>query len=452
MGSITFDFLAESILFDDEEIESQFLSLKDSDLEKVLDDYRQHCLKNIEDLTKEITENNSSLKVLSSIEKMPYNLLKQSALYFDQFIIYDPLFKFTHTENEASKVVTQYLGFQKNKIDRTELAKSAKLLKSITPMIAADFVKILPISYNFEPPKETPINLPIDYYADILPKDIMLYFRERAVVKSMRQLKGGWEIIDKRDLTPGLFITFKELDNDHGSIYHYFIPKFIKTEDPNRIKTSMSLAPYPMDKDVWEVWAFQSINSAAKAVFDKIYIENLFASSLKATYLTDNHFTANLLTKNLSAKETVETSTATQFINLELPFLDRVDIDKLMTIRIFEADIFTNFRIELERHFRELRTITDIEEIKLRQENILHELGDVQVQKINRKLDSLKRKGFVDAILLVGGLMGTVQTAGWSLLASALATVSGYKSYKEYKDNLTENPSYLLWKVLSKKS
>ena len=135
---------------------------------------------------------------------------------------------------------------------------------------------------------------------------------------------------------------------------------------------------------------------------------------------------------------------------LELPFLDKVDIGKLMTIRTFEADMFTSFRMELERQFRELRTVSDPKEIKLRQENILHELGDVQVKKISQKLDSLRRKSFTDAVLLIGGLVGTVQTAGWSLLASALATVSGYKSYREYKDNLSENPSYLLWKVLEK--
>lgn len=450
MGSITYNFLANSILFDDREIESQYSSLKDNELEKILNDYREHCLTNIADLTKEVTENKSSLKVLSSIEKMPYGTLKQSALYFDQFVIYDPLFKFTHTESEASKVVTEYLGFQKNGIDRKELAKTAKLLKAITPMIAADYVKILPLSYNFEPPKETPINLPVNYYADILPKEILQYFSERAVVKSMKQIDGGWQILDDNDLTPGLFITFEDLDNHHGSVYHYFYQEFIKTADPNKFKTVMTLAPYPLDKAVWDAWAFQSTNSAAKAVFDKIYIENLIASSLKTTYLTDNTFTANLLTRNLSAKETVETSSASQFMNLELPFLDKVDIDKLMTIRTFEADLFTNFRMELERQFRELRTITDPKEIKLRQENILHELGEVQVQKISQKLDSLKRKGFADAILLVGGLAGTVQTAGWSLLASAIATVSGYKTYQEYKDNLTENPSYLLWKVLKK--
>ena len=176
MGSITYDFLANSILFNDDEIENEFSSLNDNQLEKLLNDYREHCLTNNNDLINEVKSNNSTLKVLSSIEEIPYDTLLQSSLYFDQYVIYDPLFRFTHTESETSKVISEYLRFESNGINRKDLAKTVKLLKKITPMVAADYVKILPISYNFEPPKDTPINFPINYYADLLPEDIMQYF------------------------------------------------------------------------------------------------------------------------------------------------------------------------------------------------------------------------------------------------------------------------------------
>jgi len=450
MGSITYEFLADSILFDDGEIDNSYSSLTDNQLENILFDYRQHCLSNIAELTKEITENKSSLKVLSSIEKMPYETLKQGALYFDQFVIYDPLFQKSAPRGQVSDAMSEYLGYQQNRINRKGIADAAKLLKAITPMIVADFVKILPLSKPFEPPKEIPINLPINYYADDLPKELMDYCRERAIVKSMRQVKEGWQIIDEQDLTPAIFVDFQELNNHKGFIYNFVHQEFVKSEEPNQFLTNIKLADYPMDKRTWDIWVYQSINGSAKTVVDKIYLENLIANEFNATYLTDNLFTANLLTINLLAKETVETASATQFMNIELPFLDKVDIDKLMAIRTHEADVFTNFRTELERQFRELRTISDPYEIKLRQENIIHELANVQVKKINQKFDNLKRKGLVDAVLLIGGLAGTVQTAGWSLLASALAAFSGYKSYQDYKENLTDNPSYLLWKVLKK--
>jgi hypothetical protein len=450
MGTVLYDFLADSILFNEDEINSLYSSLNDSQIETVLQNYRQHCLNNIEDLTKEVTENRSSLKVLSSIEKMPYEMLKQSALYFDQFIIYDPLFQLTNYPSEATNVMSQYLGYRQDKLDRKKLATTAKLLKSITPMIAADFVKMMPLSKAFEPPKEIPITIPINYYADDLPKEIMDYCKERAIVKSMKKVDKGWQILDKQDFTPGIHITFDGLDKSHGFIYNYLLQEFKKTDKPNIFETSMTLAEYPMKKNTWDIWVYQSINRSAITAVDKIYFENIIANQLRATYLTNNSFTSDLLTKNLSAKETVETASASQFLNIQLPFLDRIDVDKLMTIRNYEADVFTNFRKELERHFRELRRLTDPKEIKIAEENIIHEISDIQVRKINQKFESLKRKGLIDATLLLGGLIGSIQTAGWSLLASALAVVSGYKDYNDYKENLRENPSFLLWKVLKK--
>lgn len=451
MGSVLYNFLADSILFNDESINNEYSSLSDNQLENILGDYRNHCVSNIEELTKEVVKNKSSLKVLSSIEKMPFEMLKQSALYFDQFVIYDPLFPLTNPKSESNDIISDYLGYEKNGLNRKSIVDAVRLLKAITPMIVADFVKVLPLSRAFEPPKEIPITLPKNYYAEDLPKEILDFCAKNVIVQSMKQADIGWQLLDKQDYTPGIFISFEGYERNEGMIYNYFLQEFEKTEDPNRFLTKMKLAEYPMDKKNWDIWVYQSINRSAKTVVDKIYYENIVANSFNATYLTDNIFTSKLITKNLEVKETVETYSATQFLNIELPFLDKINISKLMSIRTNEADTFTNFRIELERQLRELRTVTDPQEIKLRQENIIHELGNVQVRKINQKFDSLKRKGFADGLILLGGLAGTVQTAGWSLLASALATVSGYKSYQEYKDKLVENPSYLLWKVLDKK-
>lgn len=119
-----------------------------------------------------------------------------------------------------------------------------------------------------------------------------------------------------------------------------------------------------------------------------------------------------------------------------------------MEVRNFEQDTFTNFRIELEQQFRELRFVTDAKELKERQENILHELGVVGVNKINAKLKSIKKKSLLDGAIILGGLAGSVISGGWTLIGAAVAGASGYKSYLDYKQNLQENPSYLLWKVL----
>ena len=124
MGTIAYDFLTNSILFNERQIEQNYSSLTDNHLEILLNDYREHCLTNISELMREITRNNSSLKVLSSIQEIPFETLKQSALYFDQFIIYDPLFPFTNKTSETSEILSKFIGYQKSGIDRKKLIKT----------------------------------------------------------------------------------------------------------------------------------------------------------------------------------------------------------------------------------------------------------------------------------------------------------------------------------------
>jgi len=448
MGSIAYDFLADSILFNQNEIDNNFKSLSDQQLEKILQDYRQHCIDNYDSMMMDIKSSKSSLKVFSEIDKMPFDSLKQGALYFDQYVIYDPLFKITSVKSKATNSFAQFLGFEPmEKIDRQQLAEIANHLKMITPMIAGEFVKIIPLSYHLEPPKEIPINLPVNYYADSLPKELMAYCKERVKVSSMEKAAQGWHILDKLDYTNGLFINFKGIDGNAGFIYHYMYQEALKTSG-NKTKVVMRLADYPVNKDEWDVWLFQCVNSAAKATVDKINLELMVSNDLGATYLTDKEFNSGLITKNLSTPETIETATASQFLNINVPFLDRIEISKLMEVRKFEEDTFTNFRIELERQCRELRAVTAPNELKLRQENIMHELGKVQVNRLNQKLNSLKRRGIIDASIVFAGLAGSVQTGGWSLLTAISAALSGYKSYRDYKDSIRENPAYFLWKVL----
>lgn len=63
MGSIIYDFLNESFLFDKTLEEEDFASISEAQLKQELDKYRQHALSNINELGAEICQNNSQLKV-----------------------------------------------------------------------------------------------------------------------------------------------------------------------------------------------------------------------------------------------------------------------------------------------------------------------------------------------------------------------------------------------------
>lgn len=454
MGNIAFDFLADSLFSHSYNIENNFKDESDARIEKELEDYRKHCIDNYSNLTEEITSSGSFLKVFSTIEETSIDLLKQTALYVEQFIIADPLFPLSDFQSEASKTTSQFLGYRSgNSINRQRLTKAASFLKDVTPMVAGNYLKLLPLSYHFEAKKNIPINFPDDYYNKILPKETLEFFWKNVIVKSLKKNSSGdWQVMDDK-LFPsrGIIIDFKDSNHSHTSVYHLFDSEFTQSdESSDELNFIITLPDTPPDNDEFLAWVQQSVNLSSKTYYDRIVQEILIATNLNSTYLCDNTFSSDVISRDIQANETIQTYTANQFINADLPFLDKIDIQKLMDIRAGEADTFTNFRLEIEKHFRELRTITDPAQINLKIDNIFHELNEVQVQKIQQKFQHLKKQTLRNSVIAVGGLVGMIAATG-SLFATMAAVlgVGGkvYKDYKDYEEKLTENPAYLLWKI-----
>lgn len=451
MGSIAFDFLADSIFFHDQSIENGFANETDQRIKRELTSYRNHILKHYDTLVQEIQDRDSFLKVFSTKGDVSVNLLKQTALYIDQFIIRDPIFSLTDIDKQNVKLMSKHFGYKENTLDRAGLVKSAKLLKDILPMVAGNYIKLFPVSYYFEGPKSIPIKYSENLFNDVLPEQIMKFFWENAKVSSMEKRPDGegWTIIEgKLFLSRGIVVDFKGSNLMDSRIYHLQQMEVLNTdENEGTMKVRYTLPDTPPDEAEFKAWVSQSINQSSKAFFDKVYTENHLAAGLNSTYLCTNEFTGKLLSAHFNAEKTIQTYTADQMLNFDLPFLANIDIEKLMTIRELDADVFTNFRLELEKQFRELRTLTDPDLIQLKIENIFHELNDVQVQRIKQKVEHLRTQQGLNTLIAGGGLAFGMQTAGWSLLGTALAAVKGYKDYRDYREKVKENPAYLLWKI-----
>jgi len=454
MGSITYNFLSESLFFHQNSIDNNFKNESEERIEKELKNYREFCINNYNEIVNEIAKRESFLKVFSSSAETSINLLKQTALYVDQFIVSDPIFSLTDVKSDISDVTAKYLGYLNDgSIDRNKLKTASSFLKNVTPMVAGNYLKIFPLSYHFESPKQIPLKLPVNYYNDILPKEILNFFYDNVSVHSMEKMqKGGFQIIENK-LYPcrSIAINFNDSDFKSGFIYHLTEIEVLEfNEDTNIAIYRQTLPDTIPEIENFKAWVTQSINSSSKAYFDKVFKENYIASNLNSTYLCDNDFTSKLITKNFEVKESIETFTANKIVNFDLPFLENIDIGKLMSIRELDADVFTNFRLELEKHFRELRTLSDPQIIKQKTENIFHELNDVQVQKINQKIKHINKQIAVNSLVAIGGLAGGFQTGGFSLLATAIALGKGYKDYTDFKEKAKDNPSYLLWKIKKK--
>lgn len=450
MGSIAYDFLANSFFFSDSQLENGFSDVSNSKIEQELEAYRSYCIENFVDLSNDISSKTSSIKVFSNIDKVSVEFLTQTALYMEQFILSDPLFKFSYKPSETSEVSARFLGFKNTVPDKESLTKILKFLKRISPFIANDYVKIIPFSLLFEGTDDIPFNIPVDYYEKILPVPILNYFKSNAIVSSMEKHKnGGWVLKDNLDPCRAISVSFKE-QGDISSMIYFLQESYIESYDKEtrKVKYRMTFTDSIPDRAHFHAWIKQSINSSAKAFFDKVCIENTIASKLNSTILYNNTFTTGLLEQQCGNNETIETFSANQLINLNLPFIENIDLNKLMSIRKYEENVFTNFRIELEKNFRELRLLSDPKDIELCSENIIHELGTVQLNKINNKFSHIQKHLGLNTVVLLGSLMGTSVTGGLSLLGILLAAAKGYKTYSEYMEKVKDNPSYLLWKVL----
>ena len=447
MGSIVYDFLTESFLFNESAIEDNFHSFTENEIKSELRKYREFILKNIENIEQEIINNVSELKVLSSVRKVSLNHLKQSSFYIEQYILNDPLFPFTHVESESSTAIKKYhqaMDF----FDLEGLVAAIRFLKSISFLVATDYVKILPISYLHEPPDELPILMSDNLFSDVLPKNILEFFHNNVKVQSMRMNGNLFTLENSLYPCRSIHINFPKDEFIYSRFYNLFESEVLKFDKETRkFHTRQYIPSIPPDDQQFQYWVVQSINQAAKNVFDEIYLENAIAARYNASYMSSNRFAFDLMQQSLIAKETINDNTTNLLMNFDLPFLDEIDFKTLLNIRNNDGEVFRNFRVNLDKNLKELRGIDDIDQLKRKFENAIHEINEVQLNDVNQKIEHLKKQVKIDAIILLGGFLGNIQTGGYSLVASAMAAAKGYKDWNDYYSKIKNHPAYFLWEV-----
>lgn len=452
MGSKVYDYLTGSVFFDAVHIKDEFRIIPEQELREELRRYRDFCLSNSADLEQEVSDRTSNLKFFSGIRNVPLSLLKQSAFYVEQHILYDPLFALTHERGDHDDAFHNLVGLPAVTFNKRRLAEVATYLKALTPMIAANYVKLLPTSYFFEPPEQLPFSHSENGFCEAVPEELLQFFRNHAKVMSVRKRDGAMIIAGSFEVGRTILILFGESIKDgieERFGYQLLEQQVVSVNENERtIKSIMYLPDKLPNKERFDAWVSQSINQSAGHLYDRVALENTFAARFGASYLSRSSFVFDLLKQKVSVRETIQTNTANALLNLELPFLNRVDTETLMRVRTDDGEAFHMFRLELEKQLRDLRLIKDPEQLRVKAENAMHELSEVQLNQVKQKVAQLKRSILTDAAIAVGGLGAAVQSGGWSLLASALAVAKGFKSVNEYLIQKKQNPAFFLWKVL----
>ncbi len=456
MGSRTFDFLTESFLFKDALIQDKFRTISEQEILDELHKYREFCLSNQAEIENEVLTNTSSLKVISDIEMPDLNSLKQSAFYIEQYVINDPIFSFSYRQNEINKAMNSYLGLDEESINKSNLSKVVAYVKALTPMVFANYVKLLPINLFLEPSAQLPILYSENLFSDALPDPIIDFFHDNVIINSVERLVENPKLLKLNKLKPSREILFR-FKNHTGHSYGYNLFKTdfnILDEEEGTFQARMNLPDEPPDMDSFVNWVNQSFYLSCKQLYDEIFEKNLITHRFGASYLSNSHFVFELLSQFFSLGNTISSNTANILLNMELPFLDKVDIPTLMSIRLTYGEEFQTFRLHLDKQFRELRLVKDPEELRLKAENALHELREVQIHAIKQRIGQTRRVGSIDAVVLLGGLVASIQTGEWSIagLSAAVAAARAYKPFVDYSNQIKQNPAFFLWKVLEKSS
>lgn len=455
MGSLTFDFLTDSFLFNNNAIAHRFSDFSEQKLLSELNNYRAFCVSRQSELEQEILTNPSSLKIVSGLEMPTIGLLKQSAFYINQYVINDLVFSFGHRENEFSKVLKHSQGISEESLDRKKLSEILSYMKQLTPMVTADYVKFLPINHFLETPEQLPILYSEKLFSDVLPKPLIEFFHKNVIVNSLERSSDNPRDINLKRLQPcrEIMFRFKNHINRHYGYILYKSDFSLLNEQESKVQVLMQLTKDIPDRDTFINWVDQSFYLSCKQIYDEVAWKTFIISRCNASYLTESKFIFELISQFFPLENGMPTNTANIFLNMELPFLEKVDISALMEIRMNYGEEFQNFRLHLDKQFKDLRLIKDPEELKIKAENALHELNEVQIHAINQKISQIRRSAVIDSIILSGSLLAGIQMNNWSVaggLATGLALARGYKPFVDYSNQIRQNPAFFLWKVLRK--
>ena len=455
MSHIAFNFLSDSLLFDQEHIATKYAEVSDAELWSELEKYRAHVLAREDDLFAESAGAEGALSVYfdTSSRALPtLDLLKQCALYFDQAVVDDPIFPLTRRSTASAAAIGEYLGLSAPRIDRDGLSSSVAYMRSVRSMTAGQFLRFVPISAGLEPPDKTPITYSATLYAERIPIELREWVHQRARITTLRRSdRKGWVGRPGDSLEIGRAICVDFID--YGRPFSYFLlaSKFESHgDDPNRFTVIQWMPESPPPVEEFKAWVQQSVNQAGGHVLAHLQVDLVHAAHSRSMFLTESAFLADLL--RLRSDPSLPEDVARFALQLDLPVLAGISAEDLMRVRNDYGEAFHAFRLTLQRHLRELRMLQDASVIEQKLQNLQHELEEVQVADVKREAQRVQREAFRSLVIGAVSVAAAVPTTGLSLTGLVPAVDSASRAATGYRDRVKGHPAFFLWKLKDRAS
>lgn len=352
----------------------------------------------------------------------------------------DPLFRLTKKDDLDWAIIA---GAKPKELDRNRILSAVAYLKQIAPFVAHDYVRVVPFSLFFEAPKQIPLRHSETLFADLLPRELLDFFRARVKVQEVKAVDGRLLVMPElKGPCRRISVSFKGADS--GSYFYTLHESQVMNVDrkTGKFELRMVIPDTAPEHERFDTWVEQSINGSAHGFYQRAMKGMSLAESLNAMYLAPNALAVEIADFVLPQGDEISTFSSTQALALELPWLENASPSTLMDIRSSDGEAFSLFRGAFDAKFRELRTIKDPSELEIKVENAIHDLTETQVGLLEAKMKTLQKKVLAEGALTVLGLAGAVQTGGWSLLASAIAAIQGVKTMSDYRATVKDNPAY----------
>lgn len=450
MGSYAYDYLNDSLLLDGALASQLYQGISDSTLERELTRYREYCLKILPEVRKDVKASNGALSCMATDTMSHISRLKQAALYLEEAIVSDPIFKLTDFRSASTEAITSFMGVTSTPmIDRRELANAAIRLIELRPLVAGGYVKLYPVSFELERGEEIPLLYSNKGFEDCLPSNILKQYKTNADVRSVQNDNGRMLVMRDLYLCRNISIHFKGMEG--GFVMGYMLnPTEIKPTNKENVYTFIQKkSSEPPSKEDFVAWVRQSVNQTARNHYIDLNKRIALCEYLGCMFGTEHPFESNLLNINLDSSD-IKANTLNCTLQMDVPFLEQISSADLMSIRNNDGEAFQSFRSELERGLRQARHESDPSRVRAIIEDTQHELFEVQMSQIAPQVSHMKKTHLTEVAIATVGLGLSVLTGGTSLLATAIAVAHGYKSHSDYKSKVTANPCHFLWNVKMK--
>ena len=449
MSKKCFDYLSNSLLGNKMALENGFSQYNDEELRMELNKYREYILSNINEIHDEIQnddKNNLSICIESFQDLPDEETYKQLLLYMDKVIIPDPIFKLTETPSELTKASSHFLGLTyANGINRKDLCDAINYVFNIEQLICSQIIIMVPVSLIHEQPEVTPILYSPTSFSDIIPKELLEYYRSIAKVYNLVPSECGLKVISEKTLEVGTRILVEFIDEDccGKAFFQYCNAK------ANEKNGDASISVVPADvitENEFKFWVNQSINQASNSHFNDVYQELVLSAICGCMYLTRSNIVSNVLRKVI-VKPSKTAGLVTLALSLELPITSNIPMKDLISIRQNYGQAFHNFRTSLNSKLINLNLNADSADIKHQLDSISYEMNMLQVQEVEKEYRKITRTLKIDALGFTGSLIASFINGGLTAVGAAATFAKGIIDANKYYTDVHEHNGYFLWKL-----